>query len=205
MSRFFNLENPVWRFVGNLADLFLLSILWYLSCIPVFTLGTGTTAMYYVTLKMASNQEGYTFSSFLKSFKQNFKPATLIWLIFLAIGLVLAADFHWSLNAGNLFSTAMFLPFAVVAVLYLLCLALIFPLVARCDNTIKTTIGMCFAMSVRNFLPVLSAIMVTAGFFAVGLFIFWPLLLLAPGLSAYINSFIFNRILTKYHFDLPNE
>lgn len=204
MSRFFNLENPVWRFIGSLADLFVLSVFWYLCCIPVFTLGSGTTAMYYVTLKMISNQEGYTISSFLRSFRENFKTATLIWLILLAFGLVLAADFYWSLLSASLFAKAMFITFTVVTVLYLLNFSLIFPLTARCDNSVSALLRMCFAMSVRNFLPVLSTILVTAGMFSAGLFLFWPLLLLAPGLSAYINSYVFHRILKKYHLDLPD-
>lgn len=28
--KFFSLENPVWKFIGNLADFFILSCLWYL-------------------------------------------------------------------------------------------------------------------------------------------------------------------------------
>lgn len=49
--KFFSLENPIWKFIGNLADFFLLSCLWYLCCLPVVTAGAATTALYYVTLK----------------------------------------------------------------------------------------------------------------------------------------------------------
>ena len=48
--KFFSLENPIWKFIGNLADFFLLSCLWYLCCLPVVTAGAATTALYYVTL-----------------------------------------------------------------------------------------------------------------------------------------------------------
>ncbi len=44
--------------------------------------------------------------------------------------------------------------------------------------------------------------MVTCGLFSFGIFVFWPLLLIAPGLGAYINSFIFNRVLEKYGLGL---
>ena len=49
--KFFSLENPIWKFIGNLADFFLLSCLWYLCCLPVVTAGAATTALYYVTFK----------------------------------------------------------------------------------------------------------------------------------------------------------
>lgn len=201
MNRFFNLDNPVWRFVGNIADMFLLSLLWYLSCLPLFTAGAATTAVYYVTLKLVRNQEGYTFASFRKSFALNFKQGTLIWLLFASVGLILGADIYWGIhNASGVFLLPAFL---IVALIYLLNLAFIFPFLARCQNTTKAILKMNFAISLRSFLPVLSTLLVTAGVFSVGIFVFWPLLLIAPGFSAYINSYIFNRILDKYQMGLP--
>jgi uncharacterized membrane protein YesL len=205
MKRFFQLDNPVWKFIGNLADFFVLSVLWYLSCIPVVTLGCGTSAMYYVTLKMADNQEGYTIRSFLKAFRRDWKQCTLIWLIFLGGGLVITIDLYWCLLQDSLVSRALFITFILVAIIYLLCLTFIFPLVARCDNTIKRLLGMCFVISLKNFLPILSAIVVTMAFFMLGVFVFPPVLLVAPGLSAYLNSFLFQRVFEKYHLNLPDD
>lgn len=204
MHRFFQLDNPVWRFIGNIADMFLLSVFWYLTCIPVFTLGSGTTALYYVTLKLTSNQEGYTTSSFWRSFKSNFKQATVIWILFLLIGGVLGIDLYWSLASGSSLAVSVLPAFGIVALLYFICLTFMFPLLARCENSTKALLKMCFAMSVRNFLPIFSALVVTLGVFLFGIFVFWPLLLIAPGLAAYMNSYLFNRILQKYHLDLPD-
>lgn len=204
MNRLFNPENPVWRFIGNLADFCLISILWYLSCIPVVTAGSGTAALYYVTLKMASNQEGYTFSSWWKSFRLNLKQGSGIGLLSLGFGGVLAIDFYWSTHADGLYAKAMFFTFLVVAVLYLLTLTFLFPLLARCENTTSALLKMSFVMAVRNLLPTLSALILTVGMFLAGIFLFWPILLVAPGLSAYINSFIFNHCFEKYHLNLPD-
>ena len=40
-------------------------------------------------------RDGYTIRSFFKSFKDNFKQATAIWLIFLAVGLILGFDLYF--------------------------------------------------------------------------------------------------------------
>lgn len=80
MSNFFNMDNGLFRALGKLADLMLLNILFLVCSLPIFTIGASFTAMYYVTLKLAENEEGYTPGAFLKSFKQNFKQATIIWL-----------------------------------------------------------------------------------------------------------------------------
>lgn len=202
MGRFFNLDNPVWRFIGNIADMFLLSIYWYICCIPIFTIGCGTTAMYYVTLKLTSNQEGYTTSSYWRAFKNNLKQGILIWLLCLLAGTIIGIDIYWSLLSGSTFSMALLPPFLVIALVFLLFLAFIFPLLARAENNTKTLLRICFVMSIRNFLPVFSTILVTVAFFAIGIFVFWPLLLIAPGFSAYLNSYIFNRIFEKYHMNL---
>lgn len=202
MKRFFNLDNPVWQFVGNIADMLLLSIFWYLCCLPVFTIGCGTTAVYYVTLKLVTHREGYTAASFWKSFKENFRQGTVIWLLCLAAGAVLAIDLYWALAGGSSVGAALMPAFCILLLLYAMFVTMLFPLLARCSNQTKTLLGMCFAMTVRSFLPVLSALIVTAAVFLTGIFLFWPLLLIAPGLAAYINSYTFDRILAKYHLEL---
>lgn len=60
----FNYDNPVWRFIGKLGDLVLLNLLWLICCIPVFTAGAATTAVYYVTLKLVRDDDGSTIKSF---------------------------------------------------------------------------------------------------------------------------------------------
>ena len=95
LAGLFNYDNPVWRFIGKLWDVLVVNILWIICSIPVVTAGASTTAMYYVTLKLARDEDGYTIRSFFKSFKENFKQATAIWLIFLLTGMLLAFDLYY--------------------------------------------------------------------------------------------------------------
>ena len=99
MNRFFNIDNPVWKFIGNLADFFLLSILTVALCIPIVTVGAALTSLSYVTLKMASNQEGKLFQQYFNSCKRNFRQITPVWLIILAIGVVLCIDVYYGIHA----------------------------------------------------------------------------------------------------------
>ena len=101
LQGFFNYDNPVWRFIGKLGDLILLNILWIVCSIPVFTIGASTTAVYYVTLKLARDEGDSTIRSFFHSFKSNFRQATAIWLILLAAGIVLGIDF-WFFATGQM-------------------------------------------------------------------------------------------------------
>ena len=90
----FNYDNPVWRFIGKLGDLVLLNLLWLICCIPVFTAGAATTAVYYVTLKLVRDDDGSTIKSFFHSFTQNFKQATAIWLFVTTYIFPLQARFY---------------------------------------------------------------------------------------------------------------
>ncbi len=200
--KFFSLENPIWKFIGNLADFFLLSCLWYLCSLPVVTAGAATTALYYVTLKMARGQEGQLIPAFFHSFKQNLKQATALWVGYLAVGILLVLDLVICLQTSSVFAGAMFFTSVVLLACWALFITMLFPLVARCDNTTSALFKMGIAMALRNVMPVLAALMVTAAFFAVGVFVFWPVLLVAPGLASYCNAFLFNRIFDKYGMTL---
>ena len=52
------MDNGFFRTLGKLADLMILNILFIVCSIPIFTIGASLTAMYYVTLKMAENEDG---------------------------------------------------------------------------------------------------------------------------------------------------
>ena len=69
-------------------------MLWFMCCIPVFTIGAATTALYYTVNKSIKNDRGYASSEFFSAFKSNFKQSTVIWLIFLAIYALLGFDYY---------------------------------------------------------------------------------------------------------------
>lgn len=78
MKHIFSLDGKLFLFLNRLADLLLLNILWLITSIPLLTIGASTTALYYVTLKCVRNEENYIVRSFFRSFRQNFRQATII-------------------------------------------------------------------------------------------------------------------------------
>ena len=68
MGRIFDMDSPVMRFLGRLADLMILNLVTLLCCLPVVTIGASLTAMHYVLLKMVRNEESYIVRSFFKSY-----------------------------------------------------------------------------------------------------------------------------------------
>ena len=91
MGKLFNLDSPIFKVLGTLADMCLLNIMTIICCLPVFTAGASITAMHYVLLKMVRNEEGYVWKDFWKSFKENLWQGMAIGsilLIFVAFFLV---------------------------------------------------------------------------------------------------------------------
>ena len=89
MDRLFNMDNKFFTVMGRVADLIMLNVVFLICCLPIVTIGASLTALHYVTLKMARNEESYIIRSFFKSFKQNFKQSTLIWILMAAVAVFL--------------------------------------------------------------------------------------------------------------------
>lgn len=57
-----------------------------------FTIGASTTALYYTVHKSIRGDRGYTTRTFFGAFRDNFKAATLPYLIWLAVMIILGCD-----------------------------------------------------------------------------------------------------------------
>ena len=85
MSRPFSSESPLFSKLNTLADLVLLNLLTILCSLPVITAGASITALYY-TMDKLRKSESNLYRSFFKSFKENFKQATILWVVLLIVG-----------------------------------------------------------------------------------------------------------------------
>ena len=93
MGKLFDLDSPLMRVLSKMADLMILNLLMIVLCLPIVTAGAAFTAMHYVLLKMVRDEDSYLLKSFFKSFKLNFRQATIIWAIMLGITVLFIGDF----------------------------------------------------------------------------------------------------------------
>ena len=139
MNRIFDMDNPLWRFLGKLADLMILNVLFLLCSIPIFTIGASLTSVNYVCLKIREQEEGYIVRNFFKSFKQNFVQSTIIWLIMLALGLLLGTEFYMYRDTTGTLARVIKGMIVVGAVMWTMVFFAIWPMQARFYNSIKNT------------------------------------------------------------------
>ena len=195
MGHFFSSEGPLMTYLIKIRDWMFLSVLWLICSLPVITFGVSTTAMYYVTLKMAKNEEVPVMKSFFKSFKENFKQGVLLTLIVLIVGALLALDcLYFSRVSGTkgAISTGVF---CAVSVCFLVLVFYSFPFMAQFSNSISGILKSAVVLAIRNLkrtgiILLLHAAPVVLRFVAYEVYMsMFPLwLFLAPGLIAYLCS-----------------
>ena len=100
-NRIFDVDNAVFRAIDTIGKIFILNLYWVICSLPIFTIGASTSALLYASMKL-HDREGYVTSNFFSSFKENFKQATEIWLIYLVIGILLGSGkrYTWCVYAG---------------------------------------------------------------------------------------------------------
>ncbi|MBR6307153.1 MAG: DUF624 domain-containing protein [Lachnospiraceae bacterium] len=130
-------------YMPTTGTMFLMYALILIAAIPI---GAAFTGMHYVLLKMARDEEGYITKDFFKSFKLNFRQASIIWTIALLVIVLLVIDYR----SLSLTEHPTFLFAAItVAVIFMYCTLLyVFPVLSHFENTIKGTVKNSFFMSI---------------------------------------------------------
>lgn len=200
MSSFFNVDNGFFSVMGKVWDMILLSIIWVICCIPMFTIGPATAAMYYCIVKVIRRERGYVLREFWHSFKDNFKVGSLASLIFLALTYILYIDFTYSKGiqeTGAKYGDIMFAAFIAITTIGVFVLVFSFPILSRFTLNIRGLFKTSFIISMKHF-PTTFLMVILIAVFGCGVYLIYPLIFIAPALCCLICSFLIERIFKKY-------
>lgn len=189
------------NFLNKVADVMILSVVFMLACVPVFTVGAALTAAYYMGFKMVKNEETYIVRGFFKAFKENFKQATAIWLMVLLLAAVMIADYRIILYSGIAFASWMRIATVSVTLIVLLGIVFVFPIQARFENTVKNTIKNAFLMALSHLPSAFLLIIIYAVPYLILYFVpqlLPAVFLLGFGCIFYFKSFVLLRVFKKY-------
>lgn len=205
MSRFFDMNNPFFQFLGRVADLMILNIIFLITCIPIVTIGAAWTSLYYVTLKMVRNEESYIVRSYFKSFKENFKQATVMWLIVLVLLVLLFFDYRIISVMETSLNQVIQVGLTAVGLVLAMMLSYLFPLLSKFYNSIKHTFTNALLMSIRHLPQTIIMIVITVAavvvtFLTNWTFVYGTLVWLMCGFAtiALANSWFLVKIFDKY-------
>lgn len=208
MGRFFSYDSGLMQALSKLFDCICLAILWIICCVPIFTVGASTTALYYSYNKAIRQKRSYAIKEFFHGFKMNFKQSTVVWLIVLLLYVVAIFDL---MILRGMSSSAGFIKVILLFVLAMLVfltmwVTYVFPYLARFENHTKAVMKNSAIIMIAN-LP-WSILLLVLFVIAAGLLLLIPMFgIFAPALYVAFANLILERIFRKYmtEEDLESE
>ena len=210
--KFLSYDSPFGQLVLKLCYACYLNLIWFVCCIPIVTIGASTTALYYASLKIVRGEEHGAASLFFRSFRENFRQSTVLWLILFAIGLLLGGDgyiaYHLrasSTGAPAVMWTLILALLIAAGIVYAIVLFFVFPLVASVSNTNWAMLKNSFFIGTHYlFCTILVFAVHFAMFFAV-VRIFTPLIVFGEGLCALLSAHLMSNVLRACSYDPDAE
>lgn len=196
MGRLLDYENPILSFLSRLADLIILNLLTILCCIPIVTIGASITAAHYTALKMHRG-ESYVWKNFWKSFKENIKQSTIIWLIFVVFFVIEYLAYITLSNGSG--ESAMTMQGCILATgVFGICFMLwVFPLQSKFVNKIGKTFYNAFVMTFKHVFRTVLMLAVSVFPFLLNINWFTVLLLFGFSVPIYLCAVIYNKVFKK--------
>lgn len=201
MSNFFRLDGPFFKYGTLLADIIILTLLWHFCSIAIITIGASTTAVYYVTTRMISNNESYITKDFFKSFIGNFIQSTIAFIIIAALLGIIAFDIRALSAFGGMWLLFVTLQLIIGAEIVMSSIY-IFPLIARFDMKLIDIFKTAFFMANKHIFTTITCLALLIATVCLVLFLYQFALIFAVGAYAYITSFMLLRIFKKYNSNI---
>lgn len=197
----FNIESPIFNFITTLTEFILLNIIFLITCLPLFTIGTSLTSLYYVTMQEARSEHGYILKNYLKAWKENFIQSTVIWILYSIVSYVFFTALIVYKSLDTLIGNLIFLLITLVFTLFVFSFLYIFPLLARFNNSIVISIKNSLFIAMHNLKSTIFLVVIHFIYIYLCKILPWSkafMVLLGFAFFAYCNSFIFTRVFKKY-------
>ena len=152
MPRGLNYDNKILSIVNVAVDMLILGIFWFVTSIPLVTIGASTTAVYYTVNKCIRNKKSYAYVEYWKAFKSNFKKSTLAFIVWLIPAAFLVADcmlMKQQLKAGT-YLGMMYYFFLVLSGAVLAWAFYLFSYMARFECAVKEALKKSLFMMLAN-------------------------------------------------------
>ena len=204
MNRLFSMDNIVMQTLGKIFDLVLLNIIFIISCIPVFTIGTSLSSLYTVTLNIVRKKDPYIIKGFFDAFRSNFRQSTILWIFCLIMICFLGYDYQILNAQGSGVSMIRLLLILITLILCAIFLYL-FPVVSHFNCPTKKAVQNALLLSIAH-LPWTLLLFLYYGTILYLLLHFPQILGLFTligmfcgfSISALITSLIYNHIFQNY-------
>ena len=153
MRFLFDPDSLIMHIISRFCDIVILNVVFLLTCIPVFTVGAATAALYDVVFRMDTEREGMLLRTYFRSFRENFRQGTALWLVLLLFG---AATYVNMIRFSYLGENSYYLGYGLFAISMLVLILEVFlfsyglPLLSQFRNTTRQTALNALLLAVGN-------------------------------------------------------
>lgn len=152
MKKSLDIDNPFFAFMGRLADVAIVNILFLVCSLPVVTMGAATAAMYQTFREMREGRGTSAFRGFLGAFGTAMKKSFPAWMAQLLTGLLLAFDLGLVIKMENvLFWHLIGMALGCMFLLWLMISCYLLPYAVYEGRTIKAAVAESLYLAVKNF------------------------------------------------------
>lgn len=203
MQSFFNPDNFLWRWSAKLADFVVLSCMWMLCCLPVVTVIPACIALYDATARCVYGNDGGTYRRFLRTFKNELRRGIVLTLVWAIVAFLLNAGYQaiTQLAAQNsnlqivslVYFCTLLLPVGIACWAVILESRFTYSFKVLHKNAILFTFAH-LPQTVVNMVLFVLALNVCINII--------PLVMVVPGLMAFLQTCFTERVLKRY---MPKE
>ena len=213
MKNIFNLDSPLMQMLTRLGEMIIINFLCLGCCLPVITTGAALSATHRIMQDYVTDNEGSLIKTFFRAFKENFKQATITWLVLLVLAVAMVLNFIFvGVFLGDVMNgipaLALYAMLGVMSILAVGIAVFLFPLLTRYKNTLRQHVINSLILTITK--PHLALAMVLLHAFPLLLLYFFP--------SVFLQTLIFwllvgvafliyvdNAILRKVYVTLENQ
>lgn len=203
MDKFFNPDNFFWRWFGKSADIFVLSFLWLLCCLPIVTIIPSSIALYDAVSQCIHGDEEHPYRHFFRTFKSELLRGIGITVVWLVLGFLLVYIYGFLYEAGktNQFAAIYSVVYLATMLIPLGILGWLIPIEARFSHSFLSLHKTAATFTIVH-LPT-TGIMLGLVVLAVVVGMFLPVLIpLLPGLLVTLQCWFIDKVFKLY---IPEE
>ena len=192
----FDHDSGFFKFFSKVADIMLVSILWFGTSLLIITIGASTTAAYYVITRRISERESSIVMDYFTSFKSNFIQSTVVFVIIISCFVINFLNIRYNPIEGT-FGLIIYGLQIIFAVQLVFIYIYVFPLIARFELSLVKVLQTACLFGNKHLFTTLTHIVVLIAllwlcFNAPFLFFF------AIGFYCWVSSTLLLRVIRKY-------
>lgn len=199
----FAIDGPYARVMNWIWNILVISVLWVVCCIPVFTIGASSTAAYYTAAKVIRGREGKAVSEFFHAFRTNFKQTVGFSIGYVVVAVVVLLECYYIYNESQIPLPVLYLFYGMVLVLVANAQYL-FALMSRFNHSSFSFLRMAVMCSFRHLITTILLLLLLALCCVAVYLMPWGIFLF-PGLMFLLKTYPMERVLRKYMPDLDDD